>query len=132
MTITSIFGETSSKRKSEKCQVPENDLHEKGQNMEELTEVQESVGKEGTETADRELKVKKKAKLNGDPEAEMLVSIIIFCSFSKYGKYLVCSRLNEFCLSKLNWQVGVLYRFLYRSVCSETLFHKTIPSTMHS
>jgi hypothetical protein len=111
MTITSIFGETSTKGKSEKRQVPENGLLEKGQNMEELTEVQESVGNEGMETADRERKVKKKVKLNGgDPEAEMLVSIIIFCSFSKYGEYLICGR---FCLCKLNWQVGVLYRFLY-------------------
>jgi hypothetical protein len=74
--------------------------------MEELTEVQEFVGKEGMETANRELKVKKKVKLNGgDPEAEMLVSIIIFCSFSKYGKYLICGRFNAFCLCKLNWQV---------------------------
>jgi hypothetical protein len=100
-----MFAKTSIKRKSDKCQVPENGLHEKEQNMAELAIMQDSVVKEAIETADSELKVKKKVKLSGgDPEAETLVFIIIFCSFSKCMKYLICGRLNAFCLHKLNWQ----------------------------
>jgi hypothetical protein len=95
----------SIKRKSDKRQVPENGLHEKKQNMAELTVMQDSVVKEAIETADRELQIKKKVKLSGgDHEAEKLVFIIIFHSFSKRMKYLISGRFNAFCLHKLNWQ----------------------------
>jgi hypothetical protein len=105
MTVTSMFAKTSSKRKSDKCQVPENGLLEKEQSMEELTVLQDSVGKKALKTADTELQVEKKVKLGGgDPEDELLVSIILFCSFSICMKYLICCRLDVFCLHKLNWQ----------------------------
>jgi hypothetical protein len=105
MTVTATFAKTSSKRKSDKWQVAENCLREIEQNMKELAEVQDSVDKEAVGTADEELQVEKKVKLNyGDPEAEMLVSIILFCSFSKYGKYLIYGRFNAFYLCKLNCQ----------------------------
>jgi hypothetical protein len=100
MTITSMSAKTSSKKKSDKCQVPENGLHEKEQNMEELTLVQDSVGKKAIETADTELQVEKKVKLSGgDPEDETLVSIILFCSFSVYTSMTYVSNM---------WQIGCI------------------------
>jgi hypothetical protein len=99
MTVTSMFAKTSKKRKIE------NGLHEKEGSREELTVVQNSVGKAEIETADTEVQVEKKVKLrDGDPAAETLVSVVIFYSFSKYSRYLICGRLNALWVHKLNWQ----------------------------
>jgi hypothetical protein len=90
-----MSAKTSSKRKSDKCQVPENGLQWREQNWQELTVVQDSVGKKAIETADTVLQVEKKVKLSGgDPEDETLVSMILFCSLSIYMKYLISGSTN--------------------------------------
>ncbi|PNF30146.1 hypothetical protein B7P43_G01252, partial [Cryptotermes secundus] len=71
MIVTSMFAKSSSKRNSGKCKVPENGLHEKEQNREELTVVQDSLSRKTIETADTVLQDEKKVKLSGgDPEDE--------------------------------------------------------------
>lgn len=114
MIVTSMFAKSSSKRKSGKCKVPENGLHEKEQNREELTVVQDSLGRKTIETADTVLQDEKKVKLSGgDPEDEMLVSIILFCSLNIY---LICGRLDAFCLHKLNWQAVSSLQFFHKEI----------------
>lgn len=98
-----MFTKISNKRKSAEGLALENGLHEEEENMKELTEVQVSVDKEKTETADMEMHFEKKVKLEDDDQKPAKL-VFISNSFSKYRSFLSFGILSALCLYRLNCQ----------------------------